>query len=272
MPARITAADSAKYREARTIFVQERLGGRDASDAIEAVSQMLDLDQKRIRLMAVNENWDDDVDRAQVSEQFATDALRPEAQLNALLQRADDANTLLEREMALINRNPDERLSLSVVQRLKLLQDSYYKALDAVAKKSVEVQRKNMEIKLRPEAQKSYHELVSRLAVEYEGRGPQYDMLIEGAARVHVYLQEMYNAGRAFTMNEFEALSRLHMSYVERLQHYTEATKSEVFETKLNVAIVVIMEMAEREFKDFAPDRWGNFVERVQIATGEKEV
>lgn len=270
MPARVSAADSALIREAKDLYFEQRQLNLPSREAIDVISGVVGVEVDKLIRWAINDDWEEQFERSATVAQFNQETLRPEHQLSALIDSARSADTLLQKEMAVFLQQAEDNLPLTLVQvqKMKLLQDSHAKALAAVDRKAIEVQRRSLEIRLRPEAKQRYEEMVGALRTEYEGRGPQYEMLIQGTVRVHIYLDEMSASGRAFTLNEFESLSRLHMNYIERLQHYTEATKTEVFTKALNLASMQLIEMAEREFKDIVPDRWANFLQTVAAATG----
>lgn len=268
MPTRLTAEDSAKVRECKDLYMEQRKLNNGSRGAIELVSKLTQVDTDKLIRWAVTDGWEEDFDRLATVEQFTDERLRPEHQLSILIDQARDAGELLAREVERMKELKDETLAMSDVQKLKLLQDATFKALDAVDKKAIEVQRRSLEIRLAPDQKSEFDTLVAKLREEYEGRGPQYEMLIEGAARVHVYLQQMFKSGRSFTQNEFGELSRLHMNYIERLQHYTEATKTELWQAHINIAVVAVMEIFERQFKELAPETWDETVRMVARATG----
>lgn len=103
------------------------------------------------------------------------------------------------------------------------------------------------------------------LAEEYGGRGAQYMVLIDGLVSVEMRLAAVAASGRDISSDEFAELHRLKLTYVNQLQKYTEALKTERVVPEVRQAVLATLAIVERHLAS-QPVTWQAIVREVEAA------
>lgn len=110
---------------------------------------------------------------------------------------------------------------------------------------------------------KRSRELTRELSKEYEGRGPQYAVLVRRLVYAELNAERLERSGRALKTTEMVQVNKAVLDAVQALQKYTESQKSEVLQTARQEGMLVIMEIAERVIAPKAPELWAKVVDLV---------
>jgi hypothetical protein len=101
---------------------------------------------------------------------------------------------------------------------------------------------------------------------EYGDLGPQYRMLVERMAAVDTRIKVMERSGRDVDPGEFAELHKTHLSYVNQLQKYTEAQKTESLSKQTQDTVQAIMVIIEHRIANQNPQMWREIVGDVRKA------
>lgn len=112
---------------------------------------------------------------------------------------------------------------------------------------------------------KLYAETLRQLREEFDG-GPHYELLCERVAGLHVRLQEMEQAGRAYPPTEHARLNAQLLAYVNQLQKYTETMKSESISREAQGVAEKILMIVEKNLATSYPELWRGVMREVRLA------
>lgn len=145
-----------------------------------------------------------------------------------------------------------------------------YRNLQGIARKTEQELRKHvLEAPLAGKWGDEHRRLRGELVQQYAGLGAQYDMLCDNAAATAVRLRQMEESGRDFESGEYIDMHKLHLGYINQLQKYTEAMKSESINKQTQEVATEIIRIAEQYFGNAYPETWSKFVKDIRGAVGE---
>lgn len=132
-----------------------------------------------------------------------------------------------------------------------------YQELNTQARKAeADFRRRAVEAPLTGRWSQEHVRLRRELQQQYEGLGPQYDLLCDNAAATAVMLRQLEMAGGDFDMSTWKDINELHLKYVGQLQRYTEAMKSESVNRQTQEVAIEIIRVFEAHFGNAYPDVW----------------
>lgn len=138
-----------------------------------------------------------------------------------------------------------------------------YQEIVSVAKKAeADVRRRKLEAPLAGRWAHEHVRLRKELQEQYTGLGPQYDLLCDNAAATAVMLRQLEESGGDFDMSTWKDIHELHLKYLNQLQKYTEAMKSESINRQTQEVVIEVIRVFESHFGNTYPDVW-------KRATGE---
>ena len=111
-----------------------------------------------------------------------------------------------------------------------------------------------------------YTDARAALLAEYGDLGPQYRMLIERMAAIDTKLKLIERSGRDVDPAEFEGLHKTHLAYVNQLQKYTEAQKTESLSKQTQDTVSAVMLIIEHRISAINPQLWREIVGDVRKA------
>jgi hypothetical protein len=112
-------------------------------------------------------------------------------------------------------------------------------------------------------------DLLNSLKSQFTDGGPHYDLLCERVASLHARLQHMEASGRDFTPSEHAALNNQMLTYINQLQKYTEAMKSESISRETRDAVEEVLRIVERHLGTTYLEVWHVIVKDVRHALEE---
>jgi hypothetical protein len=133
--------------------------------------------------------------------------------------------------------------------------------LTAQARKAEdEVRKRKLERPLDGPWLSSYEKLRTSLREEYKGLGPHYELLCDNCAAISIKLRQMEASGRDYDSGEYTELHKLYLSYINQLQKYTEAIKSESINRQTQDVAEKLIQIFERHFGAGYPVEWNQAV------------
>ena len=96
---------------------------------------------------------------------------------------------------------------------------------------------------------------LDELAEQFEG-GPHYQLLCERVAGLHVRLKQMEQSGRDFSPAEHAQLNQQLLAYINQLQKYTEAMKSELISREAQGVAENLLQVVEKHLSATYPELW----------------
>jgi hypothetical protein len=118
------------------------------------------------------------------------------------------------------------------------------------------VRRSHLELHSSQTWQRVRAALATQLKDQFEGGGPHYDLLCERTAALHVRLQQMESSGRDYSAQEHAALNTQMLAYINQLQKYTEAMKSESISREAQSVAETILSLVEKHCATTYPELW----------------
>jgi predicted nuclease with TOPRIM domain len=205
-----------------------------------------------------------------VSELLADPLLDPATKLKDILRQVERAHD----EWTAAERACDELVEGS--EKLRDAQDhvrTAYRRWHALAQEAKEaeeeVRRRSLEIPRSGDWQEMYATMVSDLKQQYDGLGPHYDLLCEHTASLTVRLRMMEASGRDVSSGEYVEMHKLYLGYVNQLQKYTEAMKSESISKMTQEVAEQIVQLFERHFGTLHPEEWDSAVRELTVMVRE---
>ena len=113
---------------------------------------------------------------------------------------------------------------------------------------------------------RQFEQTREELLREYGDLGPQYRMLVDRMAAVDTRIHVMERSGRDVDPGEFSELHKTHLSYVNQLQKYTEAQKSETLNKQTQDTVSAVMVIIEHRIANTNPQLWREIVGDVRKA------
>lgn len=118
-----------------------------------------------------------------------------------------------------------------------------------------EVRRRTVELPTDDRYQQACASVMAPLIEQFDG-GPHYRLLCERVAALTVRLQSLEHSGRDFAPSEHKALNDQLLSYINQLQKYTEAMKSETISKESQAVAEAILGIVEHHIAASQPDLW----------------
>lgn len=107
------------------------------------------------------------------------------------------------------------------------------------------LRRKKLEIPEGAAAQEEHARVYQELVQQFDG-GPHYRLLCQRVAALQVRLRQMETSGRSYSSAEHSHLNGQLLSYVNQLQKYTEALKTESISKESQAVAEAILGLVER--------------------------
>jgi len=127
------------------------------------------------------------------------------------------------------------------------------------------VRRTSLEIHSTARWDRERATILADLHAQFEG-GPHYDLLCERVAALHVRLKQMESSGRDFSAAEHATLNTQMLAYINQLQKYTEAMKSESISREAQSVAENILQIVEKHCAVTYPELWLNVMKDVRSA------
>ena len=105
-----------------------------------------------------------------------------------------------------------------------------------------------------------YQEMLSQFDEQYSTGGPQYRLLAERVAGLTIRLRQMESSGRDFNQSEYNQTNASLLSFVNQLQRFTEATRTEAVSKEAQAVAEVLMGIMERHVAVTYPELWQRIV------------
>jgi hypothetical protein len=113
--------------------------------------------------------------------------------------------------------------------------------------------------------QKLYQHTLEDLKGQFDG-GPHYDLLCERVAGLHVHLKRMETSTREYPAADHARLNQQLLSYINQLQKYTEAMKSESISKEAQGVAEKILLIVEKNLATSYPELWRGVMREVRTA------
>lgn len=145
-----------------------------------------------------------------------------------------------------------------------------YRRWDEIAERaqsqSESLRRKTLELPSSPEFKEQFEFTLSQLKGQFRDGGPHYDLLCERVAGLHVRLRQMEASGRSFSAAEHSQLNAQLLSYINQLQKYTEAMKSESISRESQAVAEAILGLVQKHVAISNPELWNLIMHDVRGA------
>jgi len=111
-----------------------------------------------------------------------------------------------------------------------------------------------------------YQEMLSQFDAQYEQGGPQYRLLCERVAGLTIRLRQMEASGRDFNQSEYNQTNASLLSFINQLQRFTEATRTEAVSKEAQAVAETLMGIMERHVAVTYPELWSRIVTDIRRA------
>ena len=156
---------------------------------------------------------------------------------------------------------PDE---LGLARRA--IRDAYrrwYEVSGQAASLAEEVRKRSLEMPSASEWDQLHTETLEDLKGTFDG-GPHYLLLCERVAGLHVRLKRMEASGRDVPASEHAQLNAQLLGYINQLQKYTEAMKSESISREAQSVAEAILQLVEKHCATTYPELYLEIVKDVR--------
>lgn len=160
----------------------------------------------------------------------------------------------------------DDPEALQLARRA--IRDAYrrwYEVSGQAASLADEVRKAHLEAPTASEWDHAHAELMASLKEQFEG-GPHYDLLCERVAGLHVRLKRMEASGRDVPASEHAQVNAQLLGYINQLQKYTEAMKSESISREAQTVAEEILQLVEKHCAVTYPELWLTIMRDVRSA------
>src|SRR5215472_11493704 len=107
--------------------------------------------------------------------------------------------------------------------------------------------------------------ILADLHEQFEG-GPHYDLLTDRVASLSIRLRQMESSGRDYSAQEHATLNTQLLGYINQLQKYTEAMKSESISREAQTVAEQILQLVEKHCAVTYPELWLGIMRDVRSA------
>ena len=195
--------------------------------------------------------------------------LDPENRLNltlAALRRAYDEWDECQRVADDIDPETDPDLLDAARRNIRNAYRRWSEIADQAQVQSESLRRKALELPDSPEFRMQYEQVLQQLKGQFIDGGPHYDLLCERVAALHVKLKQMESSGRSFSPAEHTQLNSQLLSYINQLQKYTEAMKSESISRESQAVAEAILALVQKHLAASYPEMWSAIMRDVRGA------
>jgi alkylation response protein AidB-like acyl-CoA dehydrogenase len=193
-------------------------------------------------------------------------SLDPLARLGVALQQLARARTEWEDACSVADEiagdGPDRRDEL---EQARIIVRAAYKRWSEIGKEAEQLAAQAHRAKPADDWQKVAEEKLRELQEQFDG-GPHYDLLCERVAGLHVRLKQMEASGRDYPAAEYAYLNQQLLGYINQLQRYTEAMKTESISREAQGVAEKILQVVERNLATSHPELWRGVVRDVRQA------
>ena len=126
--------------------------------------------------------------------------------------------------------------------------------------------RAKLELPRTAKWEQDYQAMLHDFDVQYESGGPQYKLLCERVAGLTIRLRQMEASGRDFNQSEYNQTNASLLSFVNQLQRFTEATRTEAVSKEAQAVAEVLMGIMERHVSPTYPELWQRIVVDIRRA------
>jgi len=145
--------------------------------------------------------------------------------------------------------------------------NAYRRWYDAQAQAvSLEAETRRRKLESLSMYMRQYEDTRASLLDEYGDLGPQYRMLVDRMAAVDTRIKTMERSGRDVDSSEYSELHKTHLSYVNQLQKYTEAQKTESLSKQTQDTVSAMLVIIEHRLAAIHPQLWREIVGDVRKA------
>lgn len=99
-------------------------------------------------------------------------------------------------------------------------------------------------------------QIYRELIVQYDGLGPQYEIMCKSLAEQREWLERQQSSGRSLDPKELLDISKSMQAWIKQIQQYTEATKSESISKETQEYITIVLKILEDVVGVQAPRAW----------------
>lgn len=126
--------------------------------------------------------------------------------------------------------------------------------------------RQKLELPRTAQWEEQYQQMLADFHAQYESGGPQYRLLSERVAGLSIRLKQMEASGRDFNQAEYNQTNASLLSFVNQLQRFTEAQKSETVSREAQAVAESLLAIMERHTAVTYPELWNRIVTDVRRA------
>lgn len=141
----------------------------------------------------------------------------------------------------------------------------WYEVAEQAHRLAEELRRKTIEIVDTPTYTSAYDATLEELLGQFDG-GPHYRLLCERVAALTTRLKQMETSGRSYSTAEHSALNGQVLSYINQLQKYTEAMKTETISRESQAVAEAILGLVEKHLAVSQPDLFNAIMRDVRAA------
>lgn len=208
----------------------------------------------------------------QAAPQAAVDAtqnphLDPTQRLKTMLDELQRAQLDLDRARFQVDEIPPNTPDDVVEQALRKQRNAYRRWFEIQHQATAmeqEVRRRQLESLVI--FRSFYEDTYTQLMDAYGDLGPQYRLLVERAAALDARIKVMDQSARDVPTDEVAEMNKLHLSLMNQLQRYTEATKTESLTRQTQETIQQLMIIVEHRVSPTNPQLWREIVHDVRTA------
>lgn len=126
--------------------------------------------------------------------------------------------------------------------------------------------RAKLELPRTAQYEQQYQAMLEDFHQQYAEGGPQYRLLSERVAGLTIRLRQMEASGRDFNQTEYNQTNASLLSFVNQLQRFTEAQKSETVSKEAQAVAESLLAIMERHTAVTYPELWNRIVTDVRRA------
>lgn len=193
------------------------------------------------------------------------EGLQPDRRLSALLHMEQEAREVLDGAILVAKRPVATK---DDVAQYNTALNAWTNLQTKIAEAEADTRRRTFEQGNQDRWGDRYQEIFAGIMANYQGLGPQYEVLVSQLARQQVRVERAEASGRDVPLEETNESTKLTIALVGQLQKYTEATKSEAIRQEQQDAIMAVLRIVEGELSDY-PNLWQRVAQRVhRLVTG----
>src|SRR5215831_992763 len=193
--------------------------------------------------------------------------LDPTQRLKTTLEELSRAHLELERSRYECDELPPGTPPDTVEQALRKQRNAYRRWYEIQAQATqLEQEARRRQLESLQLFKQRYEETYNDLLEHYGDLGPQYRLLVERLSSIDARIHILDNSQRDLRPEEVTELNKLHLTLVNQLQRYTEATKTETLNKQTQDVINQILIIVEHRVSPANPQLWREVVHDVRTA------